>query len=46
VERMGVPSVLVQHDSQEKQRALFGLTGDALAARVRQVCTREKAGVP
>jgi 1-deoxy-D-xylulose-5-phosphate synthase len=46
VERVGVPSVLVQHDSQEKQRALFGLTGDALAARVRQICGREKAGVP
>jgi 1-deoxy-D-xylulose-5-phosphate synthase len=37
VERMGVPNVLVQHDSQDKQRALFGLNGEALAARVRQV---------
>ena len=36
VERMGVPNVLVQHDSQDKQRALFGLTGEALAARLRQ----------
>jgi len=36
VERMGIPNVLVQHDSQDKQRALFGLTGDALAARLRQ----------
>ena len=37
VERMGVPNVLVQHDSQDKQRALFGLNGEALAARVRQI---------
>jgi|HubBroStandDraft_4_1064222.scaffolds.fasta_scaffold00017_21 1-deoxy-D-xylulose-5-phosphate synthase len=37
VERLGIPNVLVQHDSQEKQRALFGLTGDALAARIRQI---------
>ncbi len=44
VERIGVPSVLVQHDSQDKQRALFGLTGEALAARVRQIAGRP-AGV-
>jgi 1-deoxy-D-xylulose-5-phosphate synthase len=37
VQRVGVPSVLVQHDSQDKQRALFGLTGDALAARIRNI---------
>jgi 1-deoxy-D-xylulose-5-phosphate synthase len=37
VERMGIPNVLVQHDSQDKQRALFGLTGEALAARVEQI---------
>src|SRR5579862_3205909 len=37
VERIGVPNVLVQHDSQDKQRALFGLTGDALAARIRTI---------
>jgi len=37
VERMGIPGVLVQHDSQDKQRALFGLTGDVLAARIRQI---------
>jgi 1-deoxy-D-xylulose-5-phosphate synthase len=37
VERLGIPNVLVQHDSQDKQRALFGLTGDALAARIRQI---------
>ncbi len=43
VERIGVPSVLVQHDSQEKQRALFGLTGEALAGRVRQIYAREMA---
>jgi 1-deoxy-D-xylulose-5-phosphate synthase len=34
VERIGVANVLVQHDSQDKQRGLFGLTGDAVAARV------------
>jgi 1-deoxy-D-xylulose-5-phosphate synthase len=37
VERIGVSSVLVQHDSQDKQRALFGLTADALAARIAQI---------
>jgi 1-deoxy-D-xylulose-5-phosphate synthase len=37
VERVGVPSVLVQHDSQDKQRALFGLNAEALAARIRQI---------
>ncbi len=35
VERMGVPNnVLVQHDAQPKQRALFGLAGEQVAARV------------
>jgi 1-deoxy-D-xylulose-5-phosphate synthase len=37
VERIGVSNVLVQHDSQDKQRALFGLNAEALAARVKQV---------
>ncbi|MBV9028183.1 MAG: 1-deoxy-D-xylulose-5-phosphate synthase [Candidatus Eremiobacteraeota bacterium] len=37
VERIGVSSVLVQHDSQDKQRALFGLNGETLAARIRQI---------
>jgi len=37
VERIGVSNVLVQHDSQDKQRALFGLTGAALAARVARI---------
>ncbi len=37
VERIGVPNVLVQHDSQDKQRALFGLTAEALASRVEAV---------
>ena len=36
VERIGVPSVLVQHDSQPKQRALFGLSAEAVAERVRK----------
>ena len=34
VERIGVANVLVQHDSQDKQRAMFGLTGAAVAARI------------
>jgi 1-deoxy-D-xylulose-5-phosphate synthase len=42
VERMGVPNVLVQHDSQDKQRALFGLTAEALAARLRQIGVAER----
>jgi len=37
VERIGVPSVLVQHDSQAKQRAQFGLTGEHVAGRVASV---------
>ncbi|HEV3153546.1 MAG TPA: 1-deoxy-D-xylulose-5-phosphate synthase [Candidatus Baltobacteraceae bacterium] len=38
VERLGVPNnALVQHDSQPKQRALFGLTGENVAARVASV---------
>ncbi|MFZ0030762.1 MAG: 1-deoxy-D-xylulose-5-phosphate synthase [Candidatus Cybelea sp.] len=41
VERVGVPNVLIQHDSQDKQRALFGLNGDALAARIKQVAAAE-----
>ncbi|MBV9233766.1 MAG: 1-deoxy-D-xylulose-5-phosphate synthase [Candidatus Eremiobacteraeota bacterium] len=39
VERLGVSNVLVQHDSQDKQRSLFGLTSDALAARIAQIRT-------
>ncbi|HEV2262695.1 MAG TPA: 1-deoxy-D-xylulose-5-phosphate synthase [Candidatus Rubrimentiphilum sp.] len=35
VERLGVPNVLVQHDSQPKQRALFGLDAETVAAKVR-----------
>ena len=34
VERIGVPNVLVQHDSQPKQRAQFGLQAEHLAARL------------
>jgi 1-deoxy-D-xylulose-5-phosphate synthase len=41
VERIGVPSVLVQHDSQDKQRALFGLNGEAVAARVAEIVAAE-----
>jgi 1-deoxy-D-xylulose-5-phosphate synthase len=37
VERIGVSNVLVQHDSQDKQRALFGLNAEALAARIRGI---------
>ena len=35
VERVGVPNVLVQHDSQDKQRAMFGLSAAAIADRIR-----------
>ncbi|GAC1409438.1 MAG: 1-deoxy-D-xylulose-5-phosphate synthase [Candidatus Velthaea sp.] len=34
VERIGVPSVLVQHNKPEKQRAMFGLSAENVAARV------------
>lgn len=37
IERLGVPGVLVQHNSQAKQRSLFGLTGEHVAARIRAV---------
>jgi 1-deoxy-D-xylulose-5-phosphate synthase len=37
VERIGVSDTLVQHDSQDKQRALFGLTAQALAERIGRV---------
>jgi 1-deoxy-D-xylulose-5-phosphate synthase len=38
IERIGVPNnALVQHDAQPKQRALFGLTGEHVAARVASV---------
>ncbi len=35
LERIGVPSVLIQHDRQPAQRESFGLSGEHLAARVR-----------
>ncbi len=35
VERIGVPDVLVHHNSQAKQRALYGLTAENVASRVR-----------
>jgi 1-deoxy-D-xylulose-5-phosphate synthase len=37
IERIGVPNTLVQHGTQAKQRALFGLTGENIAARVKAV---------
>jgi hypothetical protein len=45
VERIGVPSVLVHHDSQDKQRALFGLNADAIAARVTQYFAKSASRV-
>jgi len=42
VERIGVPNVLVQHDSQTKQRAQFGLHAENVAARVSSVLLREE----
>ncbi|MBD5604169.1 MAG: 1-deoxy-D-xylulose-5-phosphate synthase, partial [Candidatus Eremiobacteraeota bacterium] len=35
IERIGVPNILIQHDKQPAQRASFGLSGEAVAARVR-----------
>jgi 1-deoxy-D-xylulose-5-phosphate synthase len=37
VERIGVPSVIVQHDRPEKQRAQFGLTAEHVAGRASAV---------
>jgi len=37
VERIGVGNTLVQHDSQDKQRLLFGLTPQSLAERIGRV---------
>ncbi len=37
VERVGVGNMLVQHDSQDKQRQLFGLTPQSLAERIGRV---------
>ena len=37
VERIGVPSVIVHHDSQANQRAKFGLSPEAIAQRVREL---------
>ncbi|MGH7738016.1 MAG: 1-deoxy-D-xylulose-5-phosphate synthase [Candidatus Tyrphobacter sp.] len=34
VERIGIPSVLVQHDAQPRQRAKFGLSAESLAQRI------------
>jgi 1-deoxy-D-xylulose-5-phosphate synthase len=44
VERIGVTDTLVQHDSQDKQRALFGLTSQALAERIGRVLGVRLAG--
>jgi len=37
VERIGVPNTLIQHDKQPVQRASFGLSGEAIAARIRSL---------
>jgi 1-deoxy-D-xylulose-5-phosphate synthase len=37
IERVGVPNVLVQHDSQDKQRAMFGLSAASIADRIRAI---------
>jgi 1-deoxy-D-xylulose-5-phosphate synthase len=34
VHRIGVPDVLVQHDTQARQRALFGLSAESVVAEV------------
>jgi 1-deoxy-D-xylulose-5-phosphate synthase len=43
--RIGVPSVLVQHDSQDKQRAQIGLSGEALAKRLSSLLPDEASAV-
>ncbi|HUY40101.1 MAG TPA: 1-deoxy-D-xylulose-5-phosphate synthase [Candidatus Dormibacteraeota bacterium] len=42
VERVGIPSVLVQHDSQPRQRVAFGLSAELVAERIAQA-SREGA---
>ncbi len=37
VERVGVPGVLVHHDSQARQRSRFGLSAENIAAKVARV---------
>jgi 1-deoxy-D-xylulose-5-phosphate synthase len=37
VERIGVPNVLVHHDSQDKQRAQVGLSAESLASSIKQL---------
>jgi 1-deoxy-D-xylulose-5-phosphate synthase len=39
VERIGVPGVLVQHNKPERQRAMFGLSSEHVAGRVRAFAT-------
>ncbi len=46
VERIGVPNVLVQHDSQSKQRAQFGLHAENIAARVGSVVIAQEIKQP
>jgi 1-deoxy-D-xylulose-5-phosphate synthase len=43
VERIGVSNTLVHHDSQDKQRTLFGLNADAIAARITQFFAKDAA---
>jgi 1-deoxy-D-xylulose-5-phosphate synthase len=43
IERIGVPNTLVQHGKQDKQRALFGLSGENIAARVKAVGAKTTA---
>ncbi len=43
VERIGVPNVLVQHNSQAAQRAQIGLSAENVAARVRALAPSQTA---
>ena len=46
LDRVGIPSVLVQHDSQPRQRARFGLSAEGLAERIaRALRTRDVSRV-
>ncbi len=45
VDRIGAPASLVQHDSQDKQRAQIGLGGEALAKRLSALLSAEASAV-
>lgn len=46
IERIGAPSVLVQHDAQPKQRARFGLAAEAIAERIAAAMRDARTALP